>query len=455
MFGSPHTSSVPRVLDSFPRTLVDRLTRGIPDITAEAAGAFRVCFGLCLLGTVAPLQFDGDPRVKVATIVALVLFTVGLWSRTAYAVSVLGITFYAVTTRRGHDWILPLLTLWCLLPARWGDGLSVDAVVRRWRGAPASSLHGKAYGFAVWLPGLTLGSALAAAAFAKLQRSGLDWANTGAVRFHFVEDAIFAPVDWGLWVAAHYPIAVMFSVGALAVEAGFILNILFPGPWIRAAFGLVGLGLFLGFYVFQGVLWQPWWIVLTAFLPWGLIGRQPAGQWQPPPVTLGLAQALVIVTVIVQQTIASAWRIEIEPFISWYPMYSNTYASPADFDRRELYAIRYWRYYFEVDTASGPVDISERIRAISGAERTLHEAVADLRGCSGPLSKELSERIGAIRSAYETRHGDAPPAVRLLYDRRAFDWERGRFYWAVQRGEAGVLDFDAPALVQPRTATCH
>ncbi len=70
---------------------------------------------------------------------------------------------------------MPLLTLWCLLPARWGDGLSVDAAIRGWwRGlrSPVPRLRDQVYGFAVWLPGLTLGSALAAAAFAKLHRSG-------------------------------------------------------------------------------------------------------------------------------------------------------------------------------------------------------------------------------------------------------------------------------------------
>ena len=435
--------------------LFERVTRGVPDITAEAAGAFRVCFGLCLLAIVAPVQFSGDPSVKVATIAALVLFTLGVWTKVSYAASVLGITFYTVATRRGHDWIMPMLTLWALLPARWGDGLSVDVVLRTWRGAHAPGLRGKTYGFAVWLPGLTLGIALAAAAFAKLQRSGLDWATTGAVRFHFVEDAIFAPVDWGLWIASHYPAAVMFSLGALALEAGFILNIFFPGPWIRLAFGLVGVSLFLGFYLFQGVLWQPWWIVLTAFLPWGLIGGRASRAAEPGALRLSVAQAVVVLVVFVQQAIASASRIEIEPFISWYPMYSNTYLSPADFDQRERYAIRYWRYYFEADSPGGVVDITDRVRAIPGAERAFHEAVADLKGCSGPLSEDLGDRIRAIRSDYAARHGEAPHTIRLLYDRRAFDWDRGQFYWAVTRGDAGVLDLDGPALIQPRTATCH
>jgi hypothetical protein len=436
-----------------PRSLLERVTQGVPDISAEAAGAFRVCFGLGLLGVMLPLGFGTDPRVKLATITALALFTIGIWARQAYAISVLGITLYAIAQKQGHNWSMPLLTLWCLLPARWGDGLSLDAAIRRWRrGSAGPWLRGQEYGFAIWLPGLTFGSALAAAAFAKLQRSGLDWVTTGAVRFHFVEDSFLAPVNWGLWVAAHYPVAVLLSFGALAIEAVFILNIFFPGPWIRAAFGLFGVAIFGGFYVFQGVFWRPWWIILMAFLPWGLIGRHHTRELQTQPFRLGLARALVIVIVVVQQVIASAGQIEIEPFISWYPMYIHTYGSLAKFEEAKRYNFRYWRYYFEIDTPGGVVDVSDRIRAISGAERAIHSTVADLEGRSGPLSEELSQQIGAIRSIYEARYGTALQMLRLSYDRRAFDWEHGNFYWAVKRGDAGVLDFDAPALVQPQNS---
>ena len=59
-------------------TLVARVTRGIPDITAKAAGAFRVCFGLGLLSVIVPVSFDADPRVRLATNAALTLFTIGI-----------------------------------------------------------------------------------------------------------------------------------------------------------------------------------------------------------------------------------------------------------------------------------------------------------------------------------------------------------------------------------------
>ena len=172
MSASEGQSFVDRARGLVPRNLLERATLGIPDITAEAAGAFRICFGLGLLGIIAAVPFGVDPGVRLATIAALALFTLGIWTRPAYAVSVLGITLYTIVQKQGHNWIMPLLTLWCLLPARWGEGLSVDAAVRRWRrGSPVPGLRGQAYGYAVWLPGLTFGSALAAAAFGGLKRA--------------------------------------------------------------------------------------------------------------------------------------------------------------------------------------------------------------------------------------------------------------------------------------------
>ena len=435
-------AAVARWLQPYLETTLKRLTRGVPNITAEAAGAFRVCFGLGLLGMVVLGQSYDDPSMKVATVTALALFTIGLWSRPAYVVSILSITFQAVVQQYGHDWTILLLTLWSLLPARWGDGLSVDTAIRRWRhGVPGPRLRGKAYGFAVWLPGLTLGCALAAAAFAKLQSSGLDWAITGAVRFHFLEDSFRAPVDWGLWVAAQYPVAVFLSFGALVVETGFILNIFFAGAWTRAAFGLFGFMLFVGFYVFQGVLWRPWWIVLTAFLPWGLIGRHATSGWQAQPVKLGLAHLLVIVIVVVQQVIASAWKIEIGPLLSNYPMYSYTFESPEAFDRRmrnnrlRTLAVddpspnasarprRGERLLF----SSGATDISARVQGIPNAAETLlnaADAIASGEGIRAPVTTALR----GVRHAYQARYGDDLDVVTVTADLVTFDWQQGRFH---------------------------
>ena len=53
--------------------------------------------------------------------------------------------------------------------------------------------------------------------------SGPAWINDGVVKYHFIEDAPAAPVSWGLWVAAHHPVAVAASAASLMAEAGLIL----------------------------------------------------------------------------------------------------------------------------------------------------------------------------------------------------------------------------------------
>src|SRR5688572_11456652 len=94
----------------------EHLRRGIPEIEPMAAGAFRVAFGLSLIAVVSQVDF-GDFGAKIATLAALVLFTVGLATRAAYLAALIGITYYAIQTRRGHDWMMPMVTLWALLPA--------------------------------------------------------------------------------------------------------------------------------------------------------------------------------------------------------------------------------------------------------------------------------------------------------------------------------------------------
>lgn len=428
--------------------LVALLGRGVPVITATAAGAFRVCLGLSLMGAILWYWPPGGSAVaqplvlavRWFTLAALALFTVGLYSRPAYVASVVGVTAHVWITLQGrgvHDWISTLLTLWCLLPARWGAGLSLDAL----RGGQRASAPSKAHGYALWVPGLTIGTALAAAAYAKLSRSGLDWVTTGAVRYHFVEDSAGAPLNWGLWVATQYPLSVLLSFGALAVEAGFILVVLFAGMRARAVFGLLGLAVFVGFWIFQGVLWLPWWIMLTAFLPWGLIGRQANAAQPSEPWRFGWVEGAVIALAIAQQVVASALQVEVEPLLSNYPMYSNTYQSPDAWDRQEYYAIRYWRWHFDADTPSGTVDVTDRIRSLPSAERTFHDLYVDTRGQPGPLSPSQRQNLGAVRRAYEARYGPMPAQIRLSYDRQAFDWRLGQFYWAAQREHAGTLSW--------------
>lgn len=358
----------------------------------------------------------GTFALQLVACAAAIAFAVGVRARLAYVVlaSVLLVHALLLLLRRGvHDWDLPIVTLLALVAVPWGDA----PPLWRLRGGTGETgtATSRAYGFAVWLPGLTIGLALAAAAYAKIDRSGLEWITGGAVRYHFVDDGRNAPFALGLWVATHPGVAVLMSLGAVLVESLFILVVFVRGWRARGAFGLAGMGLMAGFFVFQGVHWWPWLLLFAAFLPWGPDGSTdhatvPSGGRDLTPVHAALVAVLVLA-----QIYASYRAIEVEPLLSNFPMYSLTYESPDHFERSREQML------FE---ASG-VDITDRVREAMGAS-TL-EALAQSSERSTVPDQELAE-LTEFRSRYMTLYGATPPAIDVfLLRRNPFDWQEGRY----------------------------
>lgn len=273
------------------------LARGIPEVSPHALAAFRIAYGVAMIVAVSGVQLDPLPRdahrlyswiarneiireisasatgassVRTAVIGSLALFAAGVAPRVTLVLSAALLTLFAavmVTHKSVHDWGLPVVAMWLLVAAPWQEGFGLSWMWRRWRGAPeAASANPR--GLALWLPGLALGAAFAAAAFAKLDTSGLQWITGGAVRYHFIEDAVTAPVRWGLAIASSENASVLVSLGAILAEAGFVAVMFFRQAGIRLLFGLVGAAILAGSYLFQGVWWPAWWALLTAFLPW-------------------------------------------------------------------------------------------------------------------------------------------------------------------------------------------
>ena len=278
--------------------LLEWLSRGIPETTATTAGVFRIAFGICLLwffwshpesansleATFEPV-IEGDlhaavlewlrahPYIVDALMPWLlftgIAFTVGLFTRLTYALFVAGAVlwlFVATTHDSTHPHSTLGLALVALLPSRWGDRLSVDS----WRFRKDPAPGGKRYGYSVWVPSLVFGIAFAAAAWAKLTRTSRlgDWILNGSVKYHFITDAHNAPVDWGLQLAGHPWLAVAASFGAVAVELLVITAAFSRSEWYRMFMGAAAIGLLGGFWLFMGVFWPGWWILLLAFLPW-------------------------------------------------------------------------------------------------------------------------------------------------------------------------------------------
>ena len=337
-----------------------------------------------------------------------------------------------------------ILTLVALLPSRWGDGVSVEQWFR-----PARTVReaDRQYGYSVWAPGLVVGVAFAAAAWAKL--SGPDgwttWVMNGTVKYHFITDSVNAPVDWGLQLAAHPRLAILASFGAVAIEALAITAAFQRSEAYRLAIGLASLSLVAGFRLFMGVLWLGWWIPLLGFLPWQRISALTSrlSQLPTPQLPIGLsarlvtaAQVAMIAFLLGQQFVVSALRIERAPMFTNYPMYSYTFASPEEFNK--------WMppvYRIVVTTDQGPLEL--RCRA---NEDLMEQLTAALGGSS--------ESAATVWRAVRACRGEDLSSARALVveeDHPVFDWNRLQF--AVIRAAVihGPLSAGAEGLTRATT----
>jgi hypothetical protein len=174
---------------------------GIPRISAHALALFRALLGAALFAILLvydpiravplPEQRVYSPLAELGWVRALAASETGM----ATLRFVAAVTLHAalLLVRRGvHDWGLPVVTLLALLVVPWGDSPPLH-VLRRGGDAQDRTRPSQAYGFAVWLPGLMLGLAFAAAAYAKLEGSGLACITDGTVRYSFVEDGLRPP----------------------------------------------------------------------------------------------------------------------------------------------------------------------------------------------------------------------------------------------------------------------
>ena len=340
----------------------------IPEVSAEAAGAFRIVFGTALLifvlrrpvgesWTADQINVLSVPHQQLLNLFREApwlagwiapwvagwgsLFIAGAFTRTAFALTSLGVFAWAIlyTTRTTYHTVCALLvTLLCLLWSRWGDAWSADTVLRRRRVARAEPQE---YGYTVWMPGLVLGVIFAAAAFAKLRESGFAWILNGTVKYHFLSDSGQAMVDWGLQLGRHHWLAVLLSFGAIAIESLVIVGALSRRYFYRFVAGAAAFALLSGFSLLQGLFWPGWWILLLSFLPWHLIGSGAAPTAHASPLGDTIASRLfrpahvaIIVAFLGLQLVVSSLKIEVSPLISTYDMYSTTYASPAEYERK-------------------------------------------------------------------------------------------------------------------------
>jgi hypothetical protein len=365
---STRSDNMPRVAHQgwHPRngSIVRALVSGIPALSAEGAALFRLVFGtavVMLFAVLSPIGSINVPRgplsedaawltrilegvfvarpeladyINAWLLISGVLFVAGALTRLSFAAFALGTiawgTIYSMQS--GHHPISALLVaMLCLIPSRWGDAWSLDAWLRhrRTRAAP------REYGYSVWIPGVVLGIALAGAAASKLREGGLGWIINGTVKYHFVTDAASAPVDWGLRFGVIPSVAIALSFGAIAIET-LVLPAAAIGAWrIRLLAAIATIGMLLGFWLFQGLFWPSWWVLVLSLLPWDRLpvarASENADPESPRLSRLSLVQVATVIVVAAQQVVASMERLEVPPLVSAYDMYSRTYDSPADY----------------------------------------------------------------------------------------------------------------------------
>lgn len=430
------------------------LQRGIPEVDAATAGLFRVVFGGAVLAFFATHPVDAsrlaatfDTAVLGTWHAALLewlrahpalvdlltpwllvtgaAFTAGLFTRLTYALFVAGAliwAYVAVSLSGTHPYSPLVLALVALLPSRWGDAWSIDNW-RRSRRQNASTTEpmpsaapSRTYGYTVWVPGLIVGLAFAAAAWAKLTvpPHWTDWVANGTVKYHFVSDSVNAPVDWGVRLAGAPRAAVVASLAAVVMEALVITAFFVRSDWYRLAMGAGALALLAGFWIFMGVFWPAWWILLLGFLPWRRLAAAHARQVHmlgaPERVrTLAGAQLAAIALLLAHQFVVSALAVERAPMFSWYPMYSGTYVNAAEWNAkrppRPRVVLSTDRSIVDVPLCGRPEEFVADFRAaLDGAAEAQHRVWRTLRGCGANLA--------GARSAM------------LQVDLQTFDWER-------------------------------
>jgi predicted DCC family thiol-disulfide oxidoreductase YuxK len=590
-------------LVAFRRAFADRggwLMRGIPDLSPHALAVFRISYGLAMVRVVlhsqiASMPLDvqrleswvarttvirdlsasatGPALLRIALVCSLALFAAGVIPRVALAISaalLMVLTSVLVTHQSTHDLALPMVAMWLMVLAPWHEGFGISWMWRRWRGRPDPA-GGNPRGLAVWLPPFAVGAAFLAAAFAKLDASGLAWVTGGAIRYHFIADAGAAPVTWGLSIASSDAASVALSLGAVLVEGLFWTVILFRHPVARLAFAAAGAAILAGFYLFQGVWWPGWWILMLALLPWSPVidalvarmprftvladgecpmcrrtarilhaldwldrltfvdasddqarmrvapglertaaltemyvldeqGRRTAGYdgylrlaagvpllWVPrligmlpavaaagrdayrrvaasrirrgrctddlcapdaaplprmladrPRTRLSAVTVVVVAAFVLQQIAVSALRIESEPLVSNFPMYSFTWPSREAFDSYLRDKTR--RYELSTDGIAAD-ELTRRLRGVPKGLEVIGDAL-DLAAGGRPWPAETRRQVDAVLREYRARYGEPLGPVHVRRTERPFDWTHGTFETSGRVTSTGTLDLE-------------
>ncbi|HEU4429628.1 MAG TPA: HTTM domain-containing protein [Myxococcota bacterium] len=157
-----------------------------------------------------------------------------------------------------HTGLIPLYLLAVLAFTPCGDGFSLDRWLRARRGEPVPDARAAslAYGWPRYLSWTVLALTYVFAGLSKLRRGGLDWAHADNLKSILLVDTLNPmQFDWGMTLRLlHEPDALFWAIGlaTLAGEIGYGL-VLFSRR-ARIVLPLTTLGVHLGIWLLQNVL---------------------------------------------------------------------------------------------------------------------------------------------------------------------------------------------------------
>ena len=310
-----------------------------------------------LLGHVVPPGFVVTILWGLA-VGATIAMALGLCARASTAVSfvaalALASGSFASSATWSHQYNVVFLAQLALLGARSGDALSLDAVIRRWRGLPGRDVP-RGYQWSVRLVQFAVALMFAGAAFHKILHGHftLRWALSDNLRHQLLVTYDLAGnprpaiVDWiidDVWRFRTVAVLNLISQSTPILACLFVRR-----PLVRALGG--------GFFVLETValglvvnLWNLHWLPLVAvFIDWerlvGFVTRRPPPEppptppgWAPPRAARRFVLAFVIYDVVTALVPTIDQRLNTYPF-SAFPMFATVRAR-APYDQHLPYAV--------------------------------------------------------------------------------------------------------------------
>ena len=210
----------------------------------------------------------------VAWKVALALSCVGLLTRVGTAVAfALGFYLIGVPYNFGKTDHMTAIVVWTMLIlalSRCGDAWSLDALIRRRRGALAAAPPSGEYRWPVRAVWVVMATIFFAAGMAKVIQGGPAWVFSDHMAISLVQRYYDVnappPLDWGLRVARHPWLARGMAAGSVALElaaplALFSRRLRRVVPWMLLAMQ-VGIGLLMDVWFTRFMIvylfWVPW-----------------------------------------------------------------------------------------------------------------------------------------------------------------------------------------------------